>query len=282
MEEPKWFATLMLSDILISVVMGAYYHRKTVDLLKRSVQSILKQTYDNFEFIICDDGSSQEAVEYLEYCAQQDTRIRLIRGLNRTDLATKLNACISASRGEFIARMDDDDYSYPERLSVQIKYLQSHPEVSFVGCWVRLIQDGYPIGIRKMPEKPTVEDFLFTQPFVHPTLIFRKEVLEDIGGYSEKKYCEGCEDYDLLLRLYQYGYQGVNLAQTWFDYSLPNKGTTNRTFHMRVNEMKTRYIRYKSLNLLPEALPYVLKPIAVGMLPKKVLEIIKQKKYRSY
>ena len=120
---------------LVSVLMGVCYRRKDLGLLKRSVESVLNQTFTNFELLICDGGSSDEAIHLLDSLANDDHRIQLVRD-NRipTDLAHKLNVCLHYARGDLIARMDDDDFSAPERFERQVQYLESHPDIAFVGC----------------------------------------------------------------------------------------------------------------------------------------------------
>lgn len=204
---------------LVSVLMGVCYRRKDLGLLKRSVESVLNQTFTNFELLICDGGSSDEAIHLLDSLANDDHRIQLVRD-NRipTDLAHKLNVCLHYARGDLIARMDDDDFSAPERFERQVQYLESHPDIAFVGCNVTLQIDGKWVGNRIFPEYPQVRDFCFTQPFIHPTLMFRREIMLDVNGYSEDKYCLLCEDYDLLLRLYEQGLKGANLQERLLDY----------------------------------------------------------------
>lgn len=267
----------MQSEGLVSVVMGVYYQRETIDLLKRAIQSILHQTYGDFEFLIADDGSTDEARKYLEDCAAHDKRIRLVRGVGRTDLATKLNACIRASKGKYIARMDDDDYSYPNRFLMQLEYLCAHPKVAFVGCNVEICR--LPmfdvIGIKEFPENPTIQDFYMTQPFIHPSLMFRRASLQMVGGYSENKHQRLCEDYDLLLRMYTAGLCGANLQQALFTYSVPVAAKGNRRMKHRWYEAITRYKRFKDLRVLKQAWPYILKPVIVGLMPNSLLRIFK-------
>ena len=129
---------------LISVIMGVLYRRSDLSLLARAVSSILGQSLGDFELLICDDGSTAEAQRYLEKQARNDGRIRLLRGCARTDLAAKLNFCLGAAKGAFIARMDDDDCSLPERFEKQVLYLNDHTEISFVGSSALLEQDGRP------------------------------------------------------------------------------------------------------------------------------------------
>lgn len=251
----------------ISVLLGTYYQRQDTTMLEQSVNSILSQSFSDFELLICDDGSSEEACALLEHFARLDKRVRLIRNGNLFTLPQKLNACLRASRGAWIARMDDDDISAPTRFACQLVYLQRHPEIAFVGCNAALRCGGQPAGKRVLPAFPTVQDFYMTQPFLHPTLLFRRQVLLAAGGYSEDRWCVLCEDYDLLLRLYAVGCRGANLQQELFTYSIPADGRGNRRMCHRINEMVTRYRRFRELGCLPLALPFVVKPVIVGLIP---------------
>ena len=109
---------------LISVIMGVYYRREDISFLERSVRSIQEQTFGDFEFLICDDGSTQQAQDFLDICALEDDRIRLIRGANLYTLPKKLNACLLHARGLYVARMDDDDWSDPLRFEMQLQSLK--------------------------------------------------------------------------------------------------------------------------------------------------------------
>ena len=265
----------------ISVLMGVYYHRTETAMLERSVQSILNQTEKNFEFLICDDGSSEEARRLLERFAQQDLRIRLIRAEGLHSLPEKLNACLASAKGKWIARMDDDDYSHPMRFETQIRYLKEHPELAFVGCSVNLWREGQIVGKRVLPERPEVRDFYFVQPYIHPALMFRTDVLRKVNGYSENRRCILCEDYDLLLRLHAAGYRGGNIQEILFDYTVPATAKGNRKMRHRWNECVTRYRRFSDLGVLPQALPYVIKPLVVGMIPEPFLFRMKRLKNKE-
>lgn len=261
---------------LVSVLMGVYYQQRDLWMLQRSVESILNQNYTNFELLICDDGSVPEALLCLEKYAKADGRIHLIRGIKETTLPAKLNACLSKAEGEYIARMDDDDFSFAERFEKQITFLISHPHISFVGCNVNIVCSGSQKQyIKCFPCYPSVQDFYMTQPYIHPTLVFRREVILSVGGYSEDKSCDHCEDYDLLLRLYAKGYCGANIQQVLFDYTVKDvKG--NRTMKHRWNECVVRYRRFQELGVLRNAFPYVIKPVIVGLIPRYVLKKIKR------
>lgn len=258
----------------VSVLMGVRYRRADTVMLQRAVESILNQTFSDFELLICDGGSSAEACCLLDSLALSDSRIRLVRGENLPeDLAGKLNTCLDHARGELIARMDDDDFSHPERFERQVSFLLNHGDIAFVGCSVSFLTDGVQTGTKVFPEYPQVRDFYFTQPFVHPTLMFRRSVLTATGGYSTGKHQVLCEDYDLLLRLYTMGHSGANLQDILFDYTV---SLNTRKMKHRWNEAVTRWNRFKDLNLLPRALPYVIKPLAVGLIPRSLLARIKK------
>lgn len=261
----------------ISVLMGVYYQSSDTTGLQRSMASILAQTYTNFEFLICDDGSSGIAKALVTKFAQTDPRIRLVRRGNLIKLPEKLNACLREATGAYIARMDDDDYAHTDRFEKQMGFLSKNRNIDFVGCNVNLCCAGEMIGLRKLPEHPTIRDFLFVQPYIHPTLIFRREALDTVGGYSEDKYCVLCEDYDLLLRLYEQGYSGANLQDFLFDYSIPATARGGRKMAARWNEAVTRYRHFHRLHLLPKAWPYVIKPLAVGALPENILRLVKRR-----
>lgn len=263
---------------LISVVMGVMYRRQELDTLRRAVDSILCQTHGALELIICEKGSSEAAKQLLREYADADSRVRLIDGTAAENFSAQLNMCIQAAGGRWIARMDDDDMSFPERLEKQLAFLKAHEEFGFVGCNVRLIQDGEDIGAQRFPEAPTVKDFLFSMPFIHPTLMFRRDVLDAVQCYSVLPRCNRCEDYDILMRLYGKGICGANMDKEYFAYTLPSQGITNRSFGDRVNEMKTRFACFGQLGLMPKAFPYAVKPLVLWFMPKRLLAKLKRKR----
>lgn len=243
------------------------------------MESVLNQSFEDFELLICDDGSTEDAQRLLNEYEAKDSRVRLLRTGYAIALPTKLNVCLHEARGAYLARMDDDDYSCPDRFERQIYALKQNPKADFCGCNVFLYRDGKCIGQRILPEYPEVQDFYMTQPFIHPTLFFHRSVLEVVGGYSEASRCNKCEDYDLLLRLYAAGYKGMNIQKPLLEYTAPdNRG--NRTLRHRWNETVTRWVRFRELGVLPQALPYVFKPIAVGLLPTGLLGRLKERKTR--
>ncbi len=261
---------------LISVIMGVCYKYNTLHYLQRSLSSILSQTYSNWELLICENGSTKEAIGYLKSLAASNPKVRLIDGTNASTLAAKLNRCLTFASGDFIARMDDDDQCKPNRFACQISFLLQHPEFVAVGCWIEEI-DAPITHIRKLPEFPSVPDFRITFPFVHPALLFRKQPLWDIGGYSQSSRQIGCDDYDIMLRLYEQGYRAANLQQVLLYYSIASSQLKRRPYILFWNEAVTRFQHFRTLRRLPGWFLWVLKPLIVGLLPRSLLYAIKSK-----
>lgn len=255
---------------MISVIMGVYNGCPT--MLEQAIRSILAQTMTDLEFIICDDGSCAETWQKLLVIAATDARIRLLKNKENHGLAYSLNRCLAVAQGAFIARMDSDDISYPERLEKQLQALYDDPSLSFFGTAVNLLQNDVIVEKKIFPVRPMVKNFYMTQPYIHPTLLFRRSCLEAVSGYSEHPNQLFCEDYDLLLRLYARGYIGGNLDEILFDYRIPTTAKGSRTMSHRFNEVLTRYERFRELGCLPVALPFIIKPLIVGMLPEIVLQ----------
>jgi glycosyltransferase involved in cell wall biosynthesis len=193
-----------MSDPLISVLMPVYNAERYVT---EAVESILAQTFCEFEFLIIDDGSTDRSRILLEDLAARDSRIRFFSRAN-TGYTQALNEGLALSRGTFIARMDADDVSVPTRFEIQLAYLRAHPDCVAVGTGVLLIDpDGQPLcGWAKSQSHEEIDRaHLGGQggAMVHPATIFRRDTLLAIGGYRVE--FEPAEDLDVFLRLAERG-----------------------------------------------------------------------------
>ena len=185
--------------------------------LKEAVESVLEQTYKNFEFIIVDDASSDDTLKYLKSLKDKQSlrsssfdelrtaglkRIKLIENKKNLGLAASLNIALRQAQGDYIARMDADDISYPERLNTQLKYLERNKEIDLCGSWVTLInQEGKTVGKnRKNPlEDYKIKRLLGIYPaIIHPSFFGTRKFFVKSGGYKEE--FDGAEDYELLCR----------------------------------------------------------------------------------
>ena len=262
----------------ISVIMGVY-NCQNFYRLKKSIESILNQTYKNFEFIICDDGSTNETYSYLREFSKLDNRIKVLRYSENKGLSYALNYCIKHSSGEFIARQDDDDISHPKRFAKQIDFLKENQSYDFVGSLANVVSNDEKIwGRYQVPEIPQKKDFLWNSPFIHPTIMFRKESLTQVSGYRVLKITRRCEDLDLFMRMYALGIKGYNLQEFLYDYSFENNDKkVYRKFKYRLDEAFVRFYGYKQMNMLIIGIPNIIKPIMVGLIPQRIMYRIKNK-----
>ncbi len=181
----------------ITVIMSVYNGEK---YLREAIDSILGQTFKDFEFLIIDDGSTDSSVEIIR--SYTDPRIRLIQNGKNIGLTRSLNKGIKLARGEYIARMDADDISLPERIEKQIEYLDYHPDVGVLGT--RFFEIDKNGNVRReiyVPlSKRNIERQLYTiNCFCHSSVMMRRSCIEKVGLYDETiKYAQ---DYELWLRM---------------------------------------------------------------------------------
>ena len=200
----------------VTVLMGVY--NSPPGMLGEAIESILSQTFTDFEFLILDDGSDREpTLDHLRLQSARDRRIRFLREPHRGLTAT-LNRGLEVARGRYIARHDADDWSSPERLAKQVEFLDAHPEVDLCGSAVLTHQEnGTRLWRVGMPEShgEIMTWFPRGNPFVHGATMFRREVARAIGGYRETFRC--AQDYDFFWRMAERG-GAVNLPETLYHY----------------------------------------------------------------
>lgn len=261
----------------VSVIMGVY--RPPPGMLKKAAASILDQTYKNLELLICDDGSNDGTDHILRQLADSDGRVRLFKHRHNQGLAAALNMCIAHAGGAFIARQDADDVSHPCRLQKQLDYLRKHPGLAYAGCNISYYDHNGIWGIKRYPAYPQKSDFLFAVPFMHGTMMFRREALINCGGYCSGKRTRRAEDYELLMRMVARGLYGGNLQQSLYDYREDENARSRRKYRYRIDETVIRAKGFQQLGLLPKGLPYIVKPLAVGLLPQSLLALLKEHYY---
>jgi glycosyltransferase involved in cell wall biosynthesis len=185
-----------INNAMISVVMPVYNGEK---YLKEAIESILNQTYRDFEFIILNDGSTDKTEDII--LSYNDPRIRYVKNKTNLQIVKALNKGIKLSCGKYIARMDADDISLPNRLEKQVSFLEKHKEIGVLGSSVQTIDAfGIPINTLNFPETHVlIKWFLcFYCPVAHPATMLRRNIL-DFNPYQERP--KHAEDYDLWTRL---------------------------------------------------------------------------------
>ena len=260
-----------------SIITGVY-NIENCQSFHKSMQSILQQSYSDFEWILCDDGSTDGTWELLQKYAAKDKRIRLLRNEKNMGLAATLNYCLGYVEGEFVARQDADDYSMKNRLEKQIDYLKKHPEIAVLGCQLFLFDERGIWGKSIFPRQVTNRDFLFNSPYRHGAVVFRKEALQQAGGYRVAKETRRAEDYDLFMTIQTFG-KGENLDEYLYCFCEDLHAKRRRKYRYRLDEVKIRFLGFRKLGLLPKGILYVVKPLLVGLIPRLLLEKIKDKYY---
>lgn len=205
------------STPLVTVVMPTF----NVDpyIVRASLESIRAQTFTDFECIVIDESSRPELAEACRVVCTEDPRFIYTHPAERLGLPRSLNLAISKARGQLIARFDSDDVCMPDRLALQVAFLQAHPEISVVGGALDIISnDGKFLAHRRYPQTPTAiaKGMQLTTTIAHPTVMYRKEAIEHYGGYNPD-FCFG-EDLDLWLRWMNAGLRFANLPQVLVQY----------------------------------------------------------------
>ena len=260
----------------ISVIMGVY-NQNNFRILFDAVNSILSQTYSNFEFLIYNDGSNPEVSEELLRLSGLDKRIRILSSAENHGLAYALNVCIDNADGEYIARMDDDDISLPDRFEKQINFLENNPQYSWCGTSALLFDNNGTWGRRIMAEIPEAADYLRYSPYIHPSVMFRADVLRKVCGYHSSAGTLRCEDYELFMRMTMDGYKGFNLQTPLFMYREDINTVHRRKLRFRIDEMRLRLCYFRKLGILfPFGWIYVLRPLAGFFIPDILLHHIKR------
>lgn len=263
----------------VSIIMGVY-NCKDKAKLKKSVESIQNQTYQNWELVICNDGSTDDTPKTLEEIKQLDSRIKIVSYEKNHGLAYALNYALRNSKGEYIARQDDDDYSEKTRIEKEVNFLDNNPQYAMVGTAAIVYDDDGIWGDYPVEEKPTRKTFLWNNPFIHPVMMMRKEALEAVQGYRIAKETRRCEDYDLFMRMYAKGYLGYNLQEKLYRYYKENNRQTKyRPMKSRLEEAKVRLIGYRKMHILMPGIFFVFKPIIIGLIPQKFFRKIEKTQY---
>lgn len=262
----------------VSIAMGVYRPRR--DYLLDSVESIIAQTFEDWELIICNDGSADNATEdILNEVVSLDSRVKTVGYSQNKGLAFALNTCIENAQGEYIARQDDDDRSLPRRLQEQVRYLDGHPGCSFVGSEASVFDAGGQWGHYDLEADPVAETFLWNSPFIHPTVVFRRDALDAAKGYRVVSETERVEDYDLFMRLVAIGYSGHNIKDDLYEYRIDRDSEKYRPMATRINEARVRARGFRALGLGVKSLPYIAKPVVLGLIPGKLMGAIRRTRY---
>jgi glycosyltransferase involved in cell wall biosynthesis len=230
-------------SILLPVYNSAAY-------LGGALDSIVAQTYGDWECVIVDDGSCDASPVIAEKYAVADSRFKVIRNKHR-GLVAALNTGLEACRAPLVARMDADDVSLPARIGEQVSLMAARPEITLCGCLVRSFPEEsagegmllYEKWLNSLVSESEIRrDFFVESPFAHPSVMFRREAVRCAGGYADHGWPE---DYDLWMRLFAGGARFAKVPETlylWRDY--PDRmSRTDRAYTIpRFRKLKAHYL----------------------------------------
>lgn len=229
---------------MLSVIMSVYNNEKTLSL---TIDSVLNQTFKEFEFIIVDDCSIDNSVEIIKKYQNKDNRIIFVQNKSNLGLPISLNKTIKISKYDYIARIDGDDICMPDRFEKQISYMKKNPSIDILGTGAILInQQGEHVGEVLMPEyyEDIKNIIVYKNPMIHPSIMIKKVVLEELNGYDEK--LRKAQDLDLWERASNAGKTFYNLQEYLIRYRIDLDKSYSTIFKgFKVSFFKA--LRYKSL-----------------------------------
>lgn len=258
-------------SVLMSVYNGEHY-------LREAVESILSQTFTDFEFLIVDDCSIDNSLSILREYGGKDKRIRIITNEFNIGLTKNLNKLIKASKGEYIARFDCDDISLPDRFKEQVKYLDEHKNCGAISSWADIIDNqGKYLRTVKYPTRDNElrKALIRYNPFFHSGLMVPRKILDDVGFYDES--WRFAQDYELYFRIAK-KYELRNIPRVLLQYReihgsiTDSKNKKQVGFVLKAKRKAIHDGQYSKLNYIAFFRSYVslLLPIKLKRFLKKI------------
>lgn len=254
----------------VSVIMATY---NCQDTLRESIDSVLNQTYTDWEFIICDDCSTDGTFNILkEYKNNYPEKIIILKNEVNSKLAFSLNHCLKYAKGQYIARMDGDDICLPQRFEKQVDFLDNHIEYSVVGTAMIPFDEKGEKPARYYKETPNSSDMVSRSPFPHATIMMRKEAYDAVDGYFVSKRTARAQDYDMWFRFFAHGLKGYNLQEPLYKVLEDDNAIKRRTFKSRCYEVQTKLKGYRMLNYPLYKYAFAFKPLISAIVPVRLMQ----------
>jgi glycosyltransferase involved in cell wall biosynthesis len=237
-------------SVLLPVFNGATYVESTIE-------SVLSQSYSDFELLVLDDGSQDATPQILERCARRDPRLRIFRHENH-GVGYTLQRGLSECGGRYVALIGADDLALPGRFEKQVSFLETNPDYVFVGGYLQIIDTGgRVIGLRRYPatDRNLRRTMLLYNPFGAPAAMFRREDALAAGGFTSRFWT--CEDYDFFLRLAKRG-KVANLTEALVSYRLhSNAVKATQTLRQLRDTLATKRAAYTEYGYRPSLIARV-------------------------
>ena len=263
----------------ISVIMGIYNCAST---LVEALDSLYAQTYKDFKIILCEDGSTDNTYEIAKQFSSWHDNIVLLKNECNMGLNFTLNRCLEYADTEYVARMDGDDISLPDRFEREITFLDEHPEYDIVSCPMLYFDEQGTYKVGKAGGEPDKKSFVFGSPFCHAPAMIRTTVIKKVGGYSVEKKILRIEDYHLWTKIYLAGHRGYNLTTPLYKMRDDRRAAKRRTFQARLNSTRARLNAYKELGIPKIYYPFAFLPVLIGLLPNWLYVLLRDVKNRNH
>ncbi len=250
----------------VTVLMSVY---NGLPFLDAALDSILAQTFSDFEFLIIDDASQDGSSEVLARYARADARIRVITNQPNQGMGQSLARGVQEARAPWIARMDADDVALPQRLEHQMLYLDHNPDTAVLGGWALEIDEHDQItGERRVPtDHQTIRRLIWTNPFLHPTVVFNREKILAVGSYAAYRYLD---DYDLWFRCARAGYRFANLPEPLIHYRITRAQAKKRKRPgWMIAQLRAGWRGCYRVGAKPYAYLGITLPVIRALLPKR-------------
>lgn len=254
-------------DPKITVLMSVY---NDIKYLRESVESILSQSFKDFEFLIFDDASTDGSAELLEEFAGIDNRINLIKNEKNKGLSFNLSEGVKLAKAPWIARMDADDIALFNRLEVQYNYIKQNPELDVLGSYVIDIDEsGREIELRKVPTThEKIAKLIWTCPFIHPTVMFKKDSIINVGSYD--KTLRRRQDYELWFRCHENKLKFRNIESALLYYRSTDDYYRKNNFKVQFQQATMGYKGAFKVKASPVAYIGISVAFFKGILPHKI------------
>ena len=258
----------------VDIIMGIYNCEK---YLAESIDSILNQTFKDWRLIMCDDKSTDGTLEIAEkYAKKYPEKILLLKNEKNMGLNYTLNKCAKEATAKYLARQDADDISLPERIEKEYSLIDSNPNYAIVSSNVIMFDENGNWGSFVLKEKPEKDDFTRDIVFCHASAIIRKNVFDEVGGYSVDERLLRVEDFDLWGKIYAAGYTGYNIQDALYRYRDDRNANKRRTWQNRKNEYYARKNTYRNLGVTWYKRITVFRPLILGLMPVWLYDVLRK------
>jgi len=268
-----------MKNALVSVIMATF--NEPVAYIRASIESVLNQTYNNFEFIIVDDSTNSETITAIDSYIS-DSRVTVVRSKNRMGFVRALNEGLKLAKGQYIVRMDGDDISMKDRFEKQLDFLNKHKDVDVLGGNMLIINEtGNVTSKRKYPSTGLMLQIksIFRSPVAHPTVMFRRSIPENHFYYDET--FKKAEDTEFWFRLRNNGYKIANLPCDLLKFRISGDLSRKRNVEHFSYNHKARYKNF-SWRYFYVDIPSLIATKLYVAIPPKFISLYYSKENKKY